>query len=121
MRTNRDPWVICILSFLLLHATILMSWPQVAGNSDVSPLTFNMEVTSEHLNCHDTGDPSTIFSEKGCVFCGFVTLSSRSRLSVFVSLQSVILTPVTAAAPRSEHPVETPPPKIFPHVGAFRT
>ncbi|MEW8028563.1 MAG: hypothetical protein AB2792_21310 [Candidatus Thiodiazotropha sp.] len=91
-----------------------MSWPRFAGNGDASPVALNTEVPSEHLNCHDTGESSTINVEKGCVFCGFVAQYSRARISAFVSLELVMPVPVTVAAPQPEHPVETPPPKILP-------
>jgi hypothetical protein len=112
MKTNRHPWFICILALLILYATMVMSWPRFpASNGSMSAIS-DIAMVEEHQHCHDRIELSSANEEMGCVFCGYTVPVASSRISVSVLLKSIVPDFVMATAPRTEHPVEPPPPKL---------
>jgi hypothetical protein len=112
MKTNRHSLSICILALLLLHATMAMAWPGFPDEHSDLPVTSNNEVSAEQHPCHDNGVSTAANGDKGCVFCGYAVQMNSSRICLSFSLVMTVPAPLVVAAPRPEHPVELPPPKI---------
>ncbi|MES9992249.1 MAG: hypothetical protein ABW098_09860 [Candidatus Thiodiazotropha sp.] len=100
------------MALLLLHATMSLAWLQYTAMGSDLPTAPHSELTAEQHPCHDSGETVSVNGEKGCVFCGYAVQFTGSRIGHLVLLEMDMPAPLVATAPRPEHPVETPPPKI---------